>query len=82
MKRDDVKFSSFSTKKNDFGLMFRIVSLLIHIVYLHFVIIVDHYYGESGIRACNVEVSEEQNSISIRSTCEEKIDDRLKFLII
>jgi 23S rRNA-/tRNA-specific pseudouridylate synthase len=31
--------------------------LLIHIDYLHFVIIVDHFYGEHGIKECNVEVN-------------------------
>ena len=30
--------------------------LHIHIDYLLFVIIVDHFYGEHGIKECNVEV--------------------------
>jgi hypothetical protein len=36
--------------------MFHIDLLLIHIDYLLFVIIVDHFYGEHGIKECNVEV--------------------------
>ena len=37
--------------------MFHIDLLLIHIVYLHFVITVDHFYGALGIKECNVVVN-------------------------
>jgi hypothetical protein len=38
--------------------MFHIDLLHIPIDYLHFVIIVDHFYGVHGIKECNVEVME------------------------
>jgi len=46
----------FSIVKNVLKSMFHIDLLHIPIDYLHFVIIVDHFYGELGIKECNVEV--------------------------
>lgn len=56
-----------SIVKNVLKSMFHIDLLYIHIDYLHFVIIVDRFYGAHGIKECSVEVMANASSLAIIS---------------